>query len=158
MLRAALQLEELVGQSADSIQKRIVESNGRLAITFSLQDTYHSTSKLEIALSALKAWYIGERIAEYCISVRQGEVEGAHGEGCFIFHADVRDSVGLASFLCELVPAFDPDDLEAEAELGSEAEGWLESRDEAEAKFPEMERAYMIDAEQAAECPEEGDS
>jgi len=156
-VRADLQLEEVAGWTVEAIQQRIVESGGRVSITFSLSDTHYSTSKEEIALSALKAWYIGERIAEFCVIVRHGEDEGTRGEGLFIFHADVRDAAGLAGLLAELAPAFDPDDLEAEAELGAEAEGWLETRGKVAAKFPDLEDAYRIDAEQAAECVEETD-
>lgn len=130
----------------------ITDSDNRVAITFSLQDTYYSTSKHELALSALKAWYIAERIAEFCHSVRTADDEGAFGEGLFLFLADVSDGPGLAAFLADLVPAFDSENLEAEAEFGVEAEEWLEQRGNAVARFPDLERAYRIDAEQAAEC------
>ncbi|MCC6358558.1 MAG: hypothetical protein IT450_07440 [Phycisphaerales bacterium] len=152
MVRVDLDVEALVGQSADAIERLIQESGDQVAISFSLQDTYHSTSKHEIARSALKAWYVGERIAEFCHTIRTCDDEGAFGEGLFQFLADVSDRRGLAGFLAELAPAFDPNDLESEAEFGAEAEGWLEERGAAAARFPELERAYRIDAEQAAEC------
>lgn len=152
MVRADLDVAALVGESAESIHRMIRDSENRIAITFSLQDTYYSTSKHEIARSALKAWYVGERIAEFCHSVRPSDEPGAFGEGLFLFLADVSDAMGLAGFLADLAPAFDPNDLEAEAEFGAEAEGWLEERGDAAARFPELERAYRIDAEQAAEC------
>lgn len=153
MARADLDLGALVGQSAESIHRMIRDSGDQVAITFSLQDTYYSTSKHEIARSALKAWYIGERIAGFCQSVRTQDDEGASGEGLFLFLADVSDGHGLAAFLADLVPAFDPDsDGLAECELGAEAEEWLEKRRDAGSHFPELERDYRIDAEQAAEC------
>src|SRR6185295_869511 len=129
----------LVGQDAESIQRMIRDSADQVAITFSLQDTYYSTSKHEIARSALKAWYIGERIAGFCKSVRIQDDEGASGEGLFLFLADVSDGHGLAAFLADLVPAFDPDsDGLAECELGAEAEEWLEKRGDAGARLPEL--------------------
>ncbi len=153
MARTDLDLETLVGQSAESICRIIRDSADQVAITFSLQDTYYSTSKHEIARSALKAWYIGERIAGFCKSVRTQDDQGASGEGLFLFLADVSDRHGLAAFLADLVPAFDPDsDGLAECELTDEAEEWLEKRGDACARFPELERDYRIDAEQAAEC------
>lgn len=153
MARADLDLVALVGQSAESIHRTIRDSADQVAINFSLQDTYYSMSKHEIARSALKAWYIGERIAGFCKSVRTQDDEGASGEGLFLFLADVSDGRGLAAFLAELTPAFDPDsDGLAEAELGAEAEEWLEKRGGADVRFPELERDYRIDAEQAAEC------
>lgn len=157
MVRADLDVAELAGQSTDAIRRQISEAGGRVSISFSLQDAYYSTSKAEIALSALKAWYIGERIAEFCSSVRHGDDEGIHGEGLFVLHADVHNASGLAGFLADLAPAFDPDNLEAEAELGAEAEDWLESRGASPAKFPDLEQAYRIDANEAAECSEEVD-
>ncbi len=152
MARADLDLAALVGQSAEPIHRKIRDSADQVAITFSLQDTYYSTSKHELARSALKAWYVGERIAQFCHSVRTGDDEGTFGEGLFLFLADVSDGRGLAAFLADLAPAFDPNDLEAEAELGAEAEGWLEERGDAAARFPQLEQDYRIDAEQAAEC------
>lgn len=153
MARADLDLVALVGQSAESIHRMIRESADQVAITFSLQDAYYSTSKHEIARSALKAWYIGERIAGFCKSVRTQDDEGASGEGLFLFLADVSDVPGLAAFLADLVPAFDPnaDGLD-ECELGTEAEEWLEQRGDADSRFPKLEQDYRIDAEQAAEC------
>jgi len=152
MTRADLDLVALVAQSTESIQRMIKDSGDQVAITFSLQDAYYSTSKHEIARSALKAWYVGERIAGFCDAVRISDEEGAYGEGLFMFLADVSDRQGLASFLADLALAFDPNDLEAEAEFGAEAEGWLEERSGAATRFPELEQAYRIDAEQAAEC------
>lgn len=153
MARADLDLVALVGQSAESIHRTIRDSADQVAITFSLQDTYYSTSKHQIARSALTAWYIGERIAGFCKSVRTQDDEGASGEGLFLFLADVSDGHGLAAFLADLVPAFDPDsDGLAECELANEAEEWLEKRGDAGARLPELERDYRIDAEQAAEC------
>jgi len=150
--RADLDLTELVGLDSERIRQQIEAADRRVSISFSMSDTYHSTSKAELALSALKGWYIGERVAEFSTSVRSGIDEGAFGEGLFVFHADVRDAAGLAGFLADIAPAFDPDDLEAEAELGAEAEGWLENRGAAPAQFPVLEEAYRIDAEQAAEA------
>lgn len=155
--RADLDLAELVGLDSERIRQRIEAADHRVSVSFSMPDTYHSTSKAELALSALKGWYIGERVAEFCSSVRSGVDEGTFGEGLFAFHADVRDAAGLAEFLAEIASAFDPDDLEAEAELGAEAEGWLENRNAAPAQFPALEEAYRIDAEQAAEATNESD-
>lgn len=153
MARADFDLAALSGQSTQSIHRMIQDSADQVAITFSLPDTYYSTSKHEIARSALKAWYIGERIAEFCHSVRTQDDEGASGEGLFLFLADVCDRRGLAGFLADLVPAFDPDsDGLAECELDAEAEEWLEKCGDAGACFPELEQNYRIDAEQAAEC------
>jgi hypothetical protein len=152
MARADLDLAMLVDQDAEFIHRTIRDSADQVAITFSLQDTYYSTSKHEVARSALKAWYVGERIAEFCRSVRVGENEGSSGEGLFLFLAHVSDGHGLAAFLADLAPAFDPDNLEASAEFGAEAEGWLEERGNTVSRFPELEQNYRIDAEQAAEC------
>lgn len=157
-VRADLDLAELVGLDSGHIRQRIEAADHRVSVSFSMPDTYHSMSKAELALSALKGWYIGERVAEFCSSVRSGVDEGVLGEGLFIFHAEVLDAVGLAGFLADIAPAFDPDDLEAEAELGAEAEGWLENRGAAPARLPALEEAYRVDAEQAAESVDESDA
>lgn len=144
-----LDMVELAAQDNGDLVDRIAGADGHVRLSFTLPDAYSSTSKWELARSWLKGWYIAERIAACCFTVSHQVKEGARGAVIFKLDVEVADEVALAAVVGDLAPAFDPDNLEAEAELGAAAETWLERRGAVQTRFPDVEQAYRDDVEAA---------
>lgn len=151
----ALDLQHLMNLDEVDSAKMIAGSNGNLRLSFSLPDTYSSTSRSALAMSWLQSWYIAEQLAQISESVSCSVTELDHGVACFTFEIRNADLKTITTKLISWASAFNSDDLESSAELISEALDWVESREDTPSYFPELERAYLEDAEEADMNPDE---
>lgn len=131
------------------LEKSIHDAGGNLTLSLIQEETYSSTSKLTMAISWLRVWYIAEQIADLSESVSYSVIELDNGDAKFTFDIRITKSNAIAEKLVSWAAAFDPNDLEASAEFGAEALDWLEQRQDEVAYFPDLEEAYRLDSQEA---------
>ena len=134
----------------ETLLRRRVQQSSALRITMEVTDLYQAASRTRLAQNWLKIWYISECLARHGNDCQCSFHEVEFGAGLVVLEFAVQDVPGLVATVIEFAPVFDPDDLEASAEIYGEAEEWLDKRTEPP-MFGELEKCYRDDAEAARE-------
>jgi len=135
--------------------RRCLKQTAKVRMTWEEAELYRANSRTELALNWLKTWYVAETLAKHAVKAECDFREGERNAGIIVLELTISDPEAFAAQVVEFAPVFDPDEIEAPALIFDEAEDWLEKRGDQSPRFPELERCYRDEADEAKES--EGD-
>lgn len=144
-------VEELAGMEREIIAQKIEKAGGHFHLHVRVANVYIATSPDELASNWLKIWYTAEQLANSATTAKCAYREAEGGAGDFLFDFTADDSIAMSDALLSLASAFDDDDLEATSLIHDEAHDWFRNRGTLPAWFPNLERHFLEDREQANE-------